>query len=81
MILSEIQLGKNKITDNFIQTLKNHFKKSQNVRISVLKSARENKDDIKKFSKEILEKLGNKYTARVIGFKIVLKKWRRNIRG
>lgn len=89
-----IQLGKNGITENFISTLKNNFKKHDNVRISVLKSARDpaqikgdknsqnrsaghSKEKIKKYSKEILEKLGKNYTAKVIGFKIILKKWRK----
>jgi len=72
------QLGKNGVTDNFILTLQNHFKKSKTVRISVLKSARvegiEGKKIVKKYSDEILEKLGKNYSARVIGFVIVTKK-------
>ncbi len=78
--VGQIQLGKQGITDNFIETLKNHFKKHNNVRISILKSAGHDKEKIKEYSKEILEKLGKNYTSRVIGFKIVLKKWRKNIR-
>ncbi len=75
--LGEIQLGKNGITNNFIYTLKNHFKKHENVKISVLKSAGHNKEKVKKYSEEILEKLGGKYTAKIIGFTIVVKKWRK----
>ena len=75
-----IQLGKQGITDNFIETLKDHFKKHDNVRVSVLKSAGHEKDKVKKISDEILEKLGKNYTSRIIGFTIVLKKWRKNIR-
>jgi len=75
--IAQIQLGKQGITDNFIETLKDHFKNHQNVRISVLKNVRKNKSQAKEFSKEILEKLGRNYTARVVGFTIVLKKWRK----
>ena len=75
-----VQLGKQGITDNFIGTLKNHFKKNKNVKVSVLKSAGHDKIKVKKFSEEILEKLGNNYTVRVIGFTIVLKKWRKAVR-
>ncbi len=75
-----MQIGKNGITENFVQTLKNNFKKHDNVRVSVLKSAGHSKEKIKKYSNEILKKLGGKYTARVIGFKIILKKWRKNVR-
>ena len=62
-------------TLNFIESLKTNFKKTKSVRISVLKSARENgKADVKKYAEEIVEKLGTNYKARVIGFVIVLRK-------
>lgn len=77
MSVSNLQLGKHGITDNFIETLKTHFKKHNDVKISVLKSAGHDKATVKKYSAEILEQLGTKYTARVIGFTIVLKKWRK----
>ena len=75
-----MQLGKNGITENFIQTLKRYFENHEQVKISVLKSARENREDMKKHSEEILAKLGKNYTAKLIGFKIVLKKWRKDKR-
>ena len=78
--LSQTQLGKQGITDNFIETLKNHFKKHNNVKISVLKSAGHDREKVKKFSDEILERLGKNYTAKVIGFTIFVKKWRRAVR-
>jgi RNA-binding protein YhbY len=80
MTFTEMQLGKNGITNNFIETLKSHFQKHENVRISVLKSAGHEKEKVKKYSDEILEKLGRNYTSRVIGFTIVLKKWRKKVR-
>ena len=75
-----VQLGKKGITNDFIKTLKNHFKKHENVRVSVLKSAEHNKEKVKEFSEKILEKLGKNYTSKIIGFTIVLKKWRKVIR-
>jgi RNA-binding protein YhbY len=77
MTSAEMQLGKNGITENFMQTLKGIFQNHDMVRLSVLKSARENKEDMKKYSGELLEKLGKNYTAKSIGFKIILKKWRK----
>ena len=78
--IGHIQLGKNNVTDNFIETLKKHFKNHENIKISVLKSVRKNKLQVKEFSEEILEKLGKNYTARVVGFTIFVKKWRKKIR-
>ena len=54
---SHIQLGKNGITENFIETLKDHFKNHENVKISVLKSAGHSKEAVRKYNEEILEKL------------------------
>lgn len=77
----EMQLGKNGITESFIQTLKNYFEKQESLKISVLKSARGNeRGKVKEYSEKILEELGKNYTARVIGFKIILKKWRKSKR-
>jgi len=78
--LGQIQLGKNGLTDNFIITLKNHFKKHDNVKISVLKSCCRDKDELKKMSKDILNKLGENYTAKTIGYTIAIKKWRKPVR-
>lgn len=78
--LGQIQLGKQGISNNFIDSLKNHFKNYQNVKVSVLKSAGHDKSKVKEYSKQILEKLGKNYTARIVGFTIVLKKWRKAVR-
>lgn len=74
------QLGKNGITEGFIASLQNDFKKNVSIRVSVLKSAGHEREKIKKYSEELLDKLGKNYTARIIGFVIVLKKWRKNVR-
>lgn len=80
----ETQLGKQGLTDNFVATLQNHFKKHSHVRISVLQSARpegvEGKQQVKKYSEELLEKLGKNFTAKIIGFTIIIKKWRKAVR-
>ncbi len=75
-----IQLGKQGLTDNFLETLRTHFKKHQNVKISVLKNAGHTKEQAKEYAEKILEALGVNYTARIIGFTISLKKWRRAMR-
>lgn len=76
-MIREIQLGKNGITEHFIESLKTQFSKVQTVKIAVLRSARENKEDVKKYADQLLEKMGEHYTTKVIGFTIILKKWRR----
>ncbi|MFH1431032.1 MAG: YhbY family RNA-binding protein [Nanoarchaeota archaeon] len=73
----KLQIGKNKLSPGFFQTLENAFKKRENVKISVLKSANHSKENMNKISEEILKKLGDKFTSRIIGFTICLKKWRK----
>jgi len=75
--IRQIQIGKNGVGENFINSLKNQFNNCNNVKVSVLRSCCRDKEELKKISEEILEKLGKNYTAKIIGFTIVLKKWRR----
>lgn len=81
MVIGNIQLGKKGVTDNFILTLVNQFKKYGIIKIHVLKNARDSgkqgKKDVKKYSEKLLKILGPKYTSKIIGFTIVLKKWRK----
>ena len=79
-IQKSIQLGKNKLTKEFLEDIKVRFDNSKvkNLKISVLKSARENKEDVKKYAEEIKNYLGAKFTYRVLGFSIFLKKWRKD---
>ena len=72
-----MHLGKNGITEDFIRTLKGHFKNHQDVKVSVLKSATRDKAEMKRLSDEMLEALGKNYTSRMMGFTIFLKKWRK----
>jgi len=82
--IGNIQLGKQGVTDNFVDGIINMFHTHKNVKISVLKSARgegkEGKKKVKTIADEILEKLGKKYTAKTIGFTIIIKKWRKEKR-
>jgi RNA-binding protein YhbY len=77
---STIQLGKQGISDNFFQTLQSHFKDRTTVKIVVLKSACRDKSELKEIVEKILDGLGKNYTARVIGYTIALKKWRKERR-
>jgi RNA-binding protein YhbY len=79
-IIRQIQLGKNGLTDSFIGNLKHHFDTCKNVKISVLRSCCRDREELKKIADEILEKLGKTYTVKIIGYTIIVKKWRREMR-
>ena len=76
---SEIQLGKKGLTSEFLEDLKQRFERYQNksIKIHVLKSARESKQDVKEYAEKIVDFLGDKFTYKIIGFSIFLKKWRK----
>ena len=80
MMQSHVQLGKNGVTDNFIATLKDHFREHDIVKVSVLKGAGHERSKMKEYSREIVGKLGRKYTGKTVGFTIFLKKWRKPMR-
>ncbi len=75
----EMQLGKNGLTHELLGEIKKRFNmdKFQNIKVHVLKSARESKADVKKYAEEIKTHLGDKYTYRIVGFSIFIKRWRK----
>ena len=75
--IGQIQLGKQGMTKNFLETLKSYFENHRTVKVSVLKSAGHEKSQLKEYSEKILKHLGDNYSSRIIGFVIVLRKWRK----
>lgn len=72
------QIGKLGISENFILNLKTAFKNHRNIKINVLRSTGRTKEKMREYSEELLGELGNNYTARIVGFTIALKKWRKS---
>jgi len=56
----KIQLGKNGVTENFIEDLKKRFNTHKNLKINVLRSCCRDKKEIKKIEEKILEKLNSR---------------------
>lgn len=77
---SSLQLGKQGVSGNFIETLKGHFQNHKIVKVSVLKNARKDKNDVKAYAEEIIQKMGDRYTCKTIGFTIILRKWKNSVR-
>lgn len=74
---AHIQIGKNGLTDGILIVIKNAFANRDDVQISVLKSAGHDKEKVMEIADKIIESLGNKFTYRIVGFSIFLKKWRK----
>jgi len=74
----EMQLGKKGLTKEFIDGLKKQFENAKNIRVKVLKSSCRDKSELEEIKEKILEKLGQNYKARTIGYTIMLKKQKSN---
>lgn len=73
----KMQIGKNGLTESFMTALKNAFKERENIRISVLKAGGHDREKIKQVAEEIIARQGEKFTCRIVGFTIFVKKWRK----
>lgn len=80
MTQGNMQLGKNKVTEEFLHTLKARFEKHDGIRLSVLRSATRDRGEFQEIADKILHRLGNHYTMKKIGFTLVIKKWRKPVR-
>jgi len=79
-LITTVQIGKKKITDTTVETLKSHFKTHKNVKLVFLKSSFRDRQKLKKATEEIIEELGKNYTYRILGFTVFIKKWRKDVR-
>mgnify|MGYP001256202773 CR=1 FL=1 len=68
------QIGKYGLQEGVIKSLKNCFKDRENIKIHVLKSAGHEKQHVKEMAEKIVSGLGNKFSYRVVGFTIFVKK-------
>lgn len=72
-----VQLGKNGVTDGFLEMLKNAFKTHEIVKITLLKAATRNRTEVEEIAQQICTVFGKKYTYTIVGFTIFIKKWRK----
>lgn len=76
----KVNIGKNGLNEGIFWLLENAFKTRENVKIHVLKSGGHEREKVKQMAEEIVNKLGEKYTYRIVGFTIFVKKWRKDRR-
>lgn len=77
----KFNIGKSGLKAEFIENLEKTFKKNDLVKISVLKAATRDRDELKKIAEticsELVKKYRKKFTAKIVGFTIIVKKWRK----
>jgi RNA-binding protein len=74
---AKFQIGKNGVTDNFIENLQIAFKTHKVARISVLKNFVRDKVKVREIADDLVEKLEGDFVYKIIGFTIVLRKWKK----
>jgi RNA-binding protein YhbY len=77
MALIKMQIGKNGLTSDFIAGLRKVFEKNSNIRVNLLKSSTRDKKEAKKWAEEIVSSLGKNYSYKLIGYTIILRRWRK----
>lgn len=74
----KLQLGKKGLTDEFILNLKKIFEEAESIRISLLKTATRDKNEMESWARKMTSELGNKFTYNLVGYTIILRKWRKS---
>ena len=70
--LAKFQIGKNGLTQGFIDSLILGFKNKKQVRISVLKSCCRDRDELRAIADKIVKNMPFKINTRIIGYTIIL---------
>ena len=76
----KLQMGKNGLSDAFIEQIKSILDNERLVKISILKSACRDKTEAKEISEKLINTLGKKYDYKLIGYVITVIKYRKNQR-
>jgi len=75
--IKKLQIGKNGLTEAFVEQVRSIFEGETLVKISILKSACRDKDDAKKIGDDLVEALGVKYGYKLVGYVLTVVKYRK----
>jgi len=78
--IKRLQIGKNGLSEAFIEQVRKLFEKEKVVKISILKSACRNKKDAEKMAQDLVSALGNKFDYKLVGYVITVIKFRKTQR-
>ena len=76
----QLQIGKNGLTDGFIENVKKLFENETIIKVSILKSACRDKKEAQLMADKLLEILGKYYAARLVGYVITINKFKHKVR-
>ena len=78
--IKKLQMGKNGLSNAFIEQVKSIFENETLIKISILKSACRDKADANKMAEELVRELGPKYDYKLVGYVMTIIKYRKEQR-
>ena len=75
--IKKLQIGKNGVSEAFIEQLKKTFEDARVVKIVILRSACRDKEEAKKIAESLVKTLGNKYGYKLVGYVLTVMKFRK----
>jgi len=78
--IKKLQIGKNGLTEAFVEQVRSIFEGETLVKISILKSACRDKKDAEKMGNDLIEALGKKYDYKLVGYVLTVIKYRKEQR-
>ncbi|MCK5449365.1 YhbY family RNA-binding protein [Candidatus Pacearchaeota archaeon] len=74
--IKKLQIGKNGLSEAFIEQVRILFEKEKVVKVSILKSACRDKKDADKIAQDLVSALGEKFDYKLVGYVITVIKFR-----
>lgn len=74
--IKRLQIGKNGLSESFIEQVRKLFEKEKVVKISILKAACRDKKDADKIAQDLVNSLGEKFDYKLVGYVITVIKFR-----
>ncbi len=78
--IKKLQMGKNGLSDAFVEQVKSIFENETLIKISILRSACRDKAGAIKMAKELVRELGPKYDYKLVGYVMTVIKYRKDQR-
>lgn len=76
----QLQIGKNGLTEGFIEQVKRISATEERMKITILKSACRDKTEAEKMCEDLVDKLGKNYTYKLVGYVCTLFRFRKDVR-
>ncbi len=78
--IKRLQMGKNGMTEAFIDQVKSLFEGETLIKITILKSACRDKKEAEKMGDDLVEALGKKYDYKLVGYVLTVIRYRKEQR-